>query len=156
MSRHSNSHILPTQQMRAMSTCFGLSQGDLESEYPQQLYSCNYLLVGVLCLKSCSRFCIIFWFHHIYYPCTTLVLPSSSSITQIRGHIAGPPTPSPPRYMPSFLSREDSAFSSLVRSRRIVLTHAARCSQQLVVLFLAFLQIKSNPTTVGIELKDQG
>ena len=52
----------------------------------------------------------------------------------------------------------NSAFSSLVISRGIVPTHAARRSQQLILYFLlfAFLQIlKSNLTTVGIELKDQ-
>ena len=33
MSRHTNSHIYCPQQIRAMSACFGLTQGDLESEY---------------------------------------------------------------------------------------------------------------------------
>ena len=33
MSRHTNSRIYFPQQMRAMSACFELTQGDLESEY---------------------------------------------------------------------------------------------------------------------------
>ena len=33
MSRHTNSHIYCPQQIRATSACFGLTQGDLESEH---------------------------------------------------------------------------------------------------------------------------
>ena len=33
MSRYTNSHIYSPQKIRAMSTCFGLTQGDIESEY---------------------------------------------------------------------------------------------------------------------------
>ena len=36
-----------------------------------------------------------------------LLSPSLPVVTQIRGHIAGPPPPSPLRYVPSFLSREE-------------------------------------------------
>ena len=46
-----------------------------------------------------------FFSRSMYYPRTTLALPPI--VTQIRGHIVGPPPPSPLRYVPSFLSRED-------------------------------------------------
>ena len=75
-------------------------------------------------------------------PCTTLALPPSNSITQIRGHKAGPPAASPLRHMPKFCRENSSAFSSLIDSRRIVPTHAARRSQQFVDPIFAFLQIK--------------
>ena len=39
-------------------------------------------------------------------------------ITQIRGHIPGSSTPFPPRYVPSFLSREDFNLSFLFNSSR--------------------------------------
>ncbi|CAN0387298.1 unnamed protein product, partial [Laminaria digitata] len=53
-------------------------------------------------------------------------------VTQIRDHKAGSSPPSPLRYAPSFLSEKSSALSSLVDSRRIVLTHAIKRSRQLV------------------------
>ena len=53
-----------------------------------------------------------------------------------------------------FYREKKTAFSSLVDSRRIVPTHATRCSQQLIPFF-AFWQIKSNLIVVGIELKDK-
>ena len=66
-----------------------------------------------------------------------------SSITQIRGHIAGPLPP--PHYGTclNFYREKNSALSSLVDSRRIVPTHAARRFQQLVNPFFShfFLQI---------------
>ena len=63
----------------------------------------------------------------------------------------------PPRYGTclNFYGEKNSVSSPLVDSRRIVPTHAARRIQQLVDIFLAFLQIKSNLTTVRMELKDQ-
>ena len=60
-------------------------------------------------------------------------MPSLPVVTQIRGHIAGPPPslpPSPQRYVPSFLSRNE--LSIFFPRRRIVRTHAARRSQQLI------------------------
>ena len=55
-------------------------------------------------------------------------------VTQIRGHIAGSSPPYPLRFVPNiFFCDEISALSSLVDSRRIVLTHA-RPSQQLIHL----------------------
>ena len=39
-----------------------------------------------------------------------LLSPSLPVPTQIRGHIAGPPPPSPLRYVPSFLSREECSM----------------------------------------------
>ena len=54
-------------------------------------------------------------------------------VTQIRGHIAGssPPLPATVRDLP-FYREKISALASLVDSRRIVPTHAARRSQQLI------------------------
>ena len=59
-----------------------------------------------------------------------------------------------------FCREKNSAFSTIVDSRRIVPTHAAgRRSQQLVSCYLFLLFRKSNYlqnlTTVGIELKDK-
>ena len=57
-------------------------------------------------------------------------------VTQIRGHIAGsfPPLPATVRAV-YFYRERISALSSLVDSRRIVLTHARR-SQQLILVFI--------------------
>ena len=51
----------------------------------------------------------------LQYSCAPL-----AAVTQIRGHMAGPPSPSPLRYVPSFSWRENFSFSSLIDSRRIV------------------------------------
>ena len=77
---------------------------------------------------------------HFFFPIPLIILaPLSRSlpvVTQIRGHIAGPPPPSPLRHVPSFLSREEfSIFFPRVDSRRIVPTYAARRSQQLNPFF---------------------
>ena len=63
-------------------------------------------------------------------------------VTQIRGHIAGssPPLPTTIRAL-HFFRENISALSSLVYSRRIVLTHARR-SQQLILFFLLFFANK--------------
>ena len=54
-------------------------------------------------------------------------LPPSRNSSQPLGYTTGTPPPSPLRCMSSFLSRENgSAVPSLVDSRRIVRTHAAR------------------------------
>ena len=77
-------------------------------------------------------------------------------VSQIRGHIAGPPPP--PHYGTSlhFYREKNSAFSSLVGSRRIVPTHAAGRSRQLILfVFWHFYKQSQNLTTMGIELKDQ-
>ena len=70
-------------------------------------------------------------------------------VTQIRGHIAGssPPVHATVRAL-HFFREKILAPSSLVDSRRIVLTHARR-SQQLVILLL-FLQINSKYRHGGI------
>ena len=61
----------------------------------------------------------IYFLHPIHYPCASLVLLPEE--TRIRGRMAGPPAPSPLRHLPFFFYREkNSAFSSLVDSRRIV------------------------------------
>ena len=74
-------------------------------------------------------------------------------VTQIRGHIAGsfPPLPTTVRAL-HFYREKISALSSLVDSRRIVLTHARR-SQQLILLYFC-IQIQ-NLATPGFELTDQ-
>ena len=91
-------------------------------------------------------------------PLFIILAPLSRSlpvVTQIRGHIAGPPPPFPLWHVPSFLSREEVSISLLVDSRRIVPTHAARRSQQLIPFLFAFLQIKSKLIMVRIKLKDK-
>ena len=69
-------------------------------------------------------------------------------VTQIRGHIAGsfPPLSTTDRAL-HFYREKISALSSLVDSRRIVLTHARRSHQ--LILFL-FLQINSKSRHGGI------
>ena len=98
-----------------------------------------------------SFFCL----HPIYYPRTASRPPSQLPVVaQIRGRIAGPP-PSPLRYAPSILSRAEFSiffprrlasncisYSYTCRQNRVVPTHAARCSQQLI-LFIYF-KVKSH------------
>ena len=82
------------QQTRAMSACFGLSQGDLESEYP-------HCTAVITCWCSLSEklftYFISFFFHPIYYPCTTLALrPSAVRASQcLRKEHAANMWPSP-------------------------------------------------------------
>ena len=66
-------------------------------------------------------------------------------VTQIRGHIAGssPPIPTTVRAL-HFYREKILAVSSLVDSRRIVLTHA-RHSQQLIFFFLFANKFKISP-----------
>ena len=74
-----------------------------------------------------------------FFPSNLLSLPFYSLsllvVTQIWGHIAGssPPLPTTVRALHFYLEKI-SALSSLVDSRRIVLTHARR-SQQLILFF---------------------
>ena len=65
--------------------------------------------------------------------------------TQIRGHIAGssPPLPTTVRAL-HFFREKISALSSLVDSRRIVLTHA-RLSQQLILFLFFAKKFKISP-----------
>ena len=69
-------------------------------------------------------------------------------------YIAGPPPPSSLRYVPSFFDN-NSAFSSLVDSRRIVSTDAAKRPSAVDSFFACFSKYNQNLTTVGIEVKDQ-
>ena len=71
-------------------------------------------------------------FSHLIYHLRPSVL-SLLVVTQIRGHIAGssPRLPSTVRAL-HFYREKISALSSLVDSRRVVLTHARR-SQQLIL-----------------------
>ena len=72
-----------------------------------------------------------FFFHPIYYLRPSIL--SLLVVTQIRGHIAGSSLPLPNTVSALHFYRENiSALSSLVDSRRIVLTHARR-SQQLIL-----------------------
>ena len=77
----------------------------------------------------------------IYFPSHLLSSPFCSLslliVTQIRGHIAGsfPPLPATVRAL-HFYREKISALSSLVDSRRIVLTHARRSDQLILSLFL--------------------
>ena len=88
----------------------------------------------------------LFLFIFIFFPSHLLsspfYCPSLLVATQIRGHIAGssPPLPTTVRAL-HFFREKISALSSLVDSRRIVLTHA-RLSQQLILFFSFFLQNK--------------
>ena len=68
--------------------------------------------------------CLFTFLHPIYYICPSFS-PSLLVVTQIRGHTAGscPPLPTRVRALHSYLENI-SALSSLVDSRRIVLTHA--------------------------------
>ena len=138
-----------------MRACFGFSQSDLASEYP-------HCTAELSCWCSLSEklfsYCISFFPHPIYYPFTTLALPPSS-ITQIRGHIAGPPAPSALRYMPKILSRESSIFFPRRFASNCTYPRCSRRSQQLLVNhFSAFISANGKGkslTTLGIELKDQ-
>ena len=70
---------------------------------------------------------LLFFGRPIYYPRATLALPPSSNSDP--GSHNGPSSPLPTTVRASILYRQqDSAFSSLVDSRRIVRTHAARRS----------------------------
>ena len=73
------------------------------------------------------------------YPLSLLV------VTQIRGHIAGssPLLPATVRDL-HFYREKISALSSLVDSRRIVLTHARR-SQQLILIYIFANKFKISP-----------
>ena len=81
----------------------------------------------------------LFFLHPIHYLRPSIL--SLLVVTQIRGHIAGssPPLPTTVRAL-HFYPEKISALSSLVNSRRIVLTHNRR-SQQLILLLV--LQINS-------------
>ena len=95
----------------------------------------------------------IYIFFPFSIPFIIFALLFSPSVTQIRGHIEGssPPLPTTVHTL-HFYRDKISALSSLVDSRRIVLTHARR-SQQLILFSL--LQKKSNLATAGFELTDQ-
>ena len=105
------------------------------------------MLMYQACLWLGFGCCCLFFFHPIYYLRPSVSL-SLLVVTQIRGHIAGssPPLPTTVRAL-HFYREKISALSSLVDSRRIVLTHARR-SQQLIFLF--YLQIESKSHHGGI------
>ena len=75
---------------------------------------------------------ICFFFHPLYYPRTTLALPPSSNSDP--GSHSGPSSPLPTTVRAFiFIAGILEHFSSLVDWRRIVPTHAARRSQQLIL-----------------------
>ena len=88
---------------------------------------------------SASFFFRLFFFSHPIYYLRPSIL-SLLVVTQIRGHIAGssPPLPTTARAL-HFFREKISALSSLVDSRRMVLTHARR-SRQLILFCFYFLQ----------------
>ena len=78
--------------------------------------------IGVLCVVVIIyTFCnILFSSYHLF----TTLAPLSRSLpvaTQIRGHIAGAPPPSPLWHVPSFLSREEVIIFFLPSSTRVEL-----------------------------------
>ena len=79
--------------------------------------------------------------------------PSLLVVTQIGDHIADSSSPLPTTVRAFHFYREKiSALSSLVDSRRIVLTHVRR-SQQLILFY--FCKSSRNFATAGFELTDQ-
>ena len=103
---------------------------------------------------------VIIYLCNIFFFFIPLILvPLSRSlpvVTQIRGHIAGLPPPSPLRHVPSYLSREEV---SIFFPRRLAsnCTYPRCWALSAVDPFFVFalLQIKSNLIVVGIELKDK-
>ena len=99
--------------------------------------------VRMLCLSYPALFCFVFVFRfHPIYPSFFLSL---LVVTQVRGCRAGscPPLPTTVRAF-HFYREKISALSSLVDSRRIVLTHARR-SQQLILFFIFANIFKISP-----------
>ena len=117
------SHILPTTQIRSMSACSDLSQGDFESEHLHctAVFTCwcslSEKLFSILCLFSS-------------HPILALLSPSLPAVDQ--GSRSGPccPLPTTCGTCLYFFREKNSAFSSLVDSRRIVPTHGAKRFQQ--------------------------
>ena len=99
-------------------------------------------------------FCLFVFFHPIYYLTPFCSLPPSrNSDAGSHSRLFPPPT----HYgscLAFFFREKISSLSSLVDSRRIVLTHATgRRSQQLI---FSFKRKKiQNPATAGFELTDQ-
>ena len=103
----------------------------------------NYLHLYLEITATCT-FSFLFFFpsHLLSSPFFSLSL---LVVTQIRGHIAGssPPLPTTVRAL-HFYREKISALSSLVDSRRIVLTHARR-SQQLIFFVVVANEFKISP-----------
>ena len=108
--------------------------------------------------------------HFIFFfiPFIILALLSRSLpvVAPIRGHIVGPPLPSPPRYNNAFIfiARRIQYFlpsSTRVDSRRLASNCAyPRCETPSAVdpffyFFWHFCKYNQNLTTVGIEVRDQ-
>ena len=143
MSWHTNSHILPTtykSNERLLGLVIGGHQIGISPLSAAAVITCCCSLSEKL-----SSYCISCTFmSYLLSTCTTSAFPPSiiidSSITQVTGHLAGPPDPSPIRHMPQLLSP--------VGWGRIVPTHVARRSQPLVGASFAFLQKKKEITLV--------
>ena len=128
-----------------------LSTPNLVQRLPNFLFSCKsqtsflttrfLITVGVL-----YSFSFLFFF--IPFIIFALSILSLLVVTQIGfrgGHMAGSSSPLPTTVRAlHFLRDEISAFSSLVDSRRTVLTHARR-SQQLILSFIFANKFKISP-----------
>ena len=99
--------------------------------------------------KRISPRCCWYWLFFFFLPSHLLSSPFCSLsllvVTQIRGHIVGssPHLPTTVRAL-HFYREKISAVSSLVDSRRIVLTHA-RLSQQLILFLFFAKKFKISP-----------
>ena len=157
--------ILLNTRVQQSLNCSTFVFGDEPLDEPLGIH--ELLPFGTNCTPTCVfgdtlrthfLFSSFFFLYPIYYPRTASRPPSQLPVVaQIRGRIAGPPPPSPLRYVPSFLSREEFSIffprrlasnctsynSYTCRQNRVVPTHAARCSQS-VDPFYFFFQVKSH------------
>ena len=98
------------------------------SRYAHRAMGAVYCDVPTKTLKYSFAFFLLFVVHPIYYLRPSIL--SLLVVTQIRSYIAGssPRLPTTVRAL-HFYRENISAFSSLINSRRIVLTHAGRSRQ---------------------------
>ena len=114
---------------------------------------CETLLTTIITNEQCpAHFFILFPSHVLSSPFYSLFL---LVVTQIRCHIPGP-SPLPTTVRASNFYRETvSALSSLVDSRRVVLTHARR-SQQVILLFIFFFFLQINSKSSHGRIRTHG
>ena len=101
--------------------------------------------VYILYVVYTSKYIFRHPIYHLHRPVLSLPLRVLIVVTQIQGHTAGssPPLPTTVRAL-HFYRDKISPLSSLVDSRRIVLTHARR-SQQLILFFILANKFKISP-----------